>query len=296
MAVYIYVYGWWTKPYFAWPLTTIYSDGTWTTDITTGGADQQATQIAAFLLPNGYTPPAMSGGQALPAELYTQAADYVIADRPAVLRTIQFSGYTWNVKQSDTPAGPGPNYFSDAESDVWVDGDGALHLKIAWRDGRWYCTEIINTVSLGYGSYEFTLASRVDQLDANAVLGLFTWDNTAPEFHYREIDIEFSRWGIPINQNAGYVVQPYDTSGNLHRFDFALADGVSRHSFNWQANGVQFISQQGETVLQSWNYTGGDVPPPGIENARLNLWLNNGVAPANGQEIEVVVNSFQFTP
>lgn len=37
VAVYIYVAGWWTKPYWDRPLTTIQSDGSWICDITTGG-------------------------------------------------------------------------------------------------------------------------------------------------------------------------------------------------------------------------------------------------------------------
>jgi len=69
VAVYIYVSGWWTKPTFANPLTTIQSDGSWITDITTGGIDETATRIAAFLVPNGYNPPSMSGGGTLPSEL-----------------------------------------------------------------------------------------------------------------------------------------------------------------------------------------------------------------------------------
>lgn len=69
VAVYIFVGGWWTKPTFAAPLTTIQIDGSWITDITTGGVDQNATRIAAFLLSAGYDPPLMSGSNSLPAVL-----------------------------------------------------------------------------------------------------------------------------------------------------------------------------------------------------------------------------------
>jgi len=69
VAVYIYVGGWWTKPTFAQPLTAIRWDGTWECDITTGGADETATEIAAYVVPNGYDPPPCNGDAALPAEL-----------------------------------------------------------------------------------------------------------------------------------------------------------------------------------------------------------------------------------
>jgi exo-beta-1,3-glucanase (GH17 family) len=81
VAVYIYVGGWWTKPTFARPLTPIQIDGSWITDITTGGVDQNATRIAAFLLPEGYNPPRMSGGSTLPAELAETAVASVEVSR-----------------------------------------------------------------------------------------------------------------------------------------------------------------------------------------------------------------------
>jgi hypothetical protein len=52
VAVYIYVSGWWSKPYFSSDLTTIQNDGGWTCDITTGGVDQNATKIAGYLVLN----------------------------------------------------------------------------------------------------------------------------------------------------------------------------------------------------------------------------------------------------
>lgn len=71
VAIYIKVgAGWWTKPTFAQPLTFIQPDGTWSAPIVTGGSDQAATDIAAFVVPKGYTPPQLGGALALPADLY----------------------------------------------------------------------------------------------------------------------------------------------------------------------------------------------------------------------------------
>jgi exo-beta-1,3-glucanase (GH17 family) len=82
VAVYIFVGGWWTKPTFANPLTNITLDGAWTCDITTGGADQTATQIAAYLVPKDFSPPAMQGGQTLPSTLDQNAVAKVTVQRP----------------------------------------------------------------------------------------------------------------------------------------------------------------------------------------------------------------------
>jgi hypothetical protein len=83
VAVYIKVgsLGWWTKPYWSTPLTVIQSDGSWICDITTGGTDKKATEIVAFLVPNGYSPPSMSGGSTLPSELDENTLAKVITTR-----------------------------------------------------------------------------------------------------------------------------------------------------------------------------------------------------------------------
>lgn len=70
VAVYINAGGlWWTKPTAASPPTSIQFDGRWSCDITTGGNDQNATQISAYLVPIGYAPPLVLGSSTLPAEL-----------------------------------------------------------------------------------------------------------------------------------------------------------------------------------------------------------------------------------
>ena len=70
VAVYIRVNGgWWTKPSFAEPLTRLRPGGRWRCDITTGGHDEDATEIAAFVVPSAVAP-ALAGGDAeLPAAM-----------------------------------------------------------------------------------------------------------------------------------------------------------------------------------------------------------------------------------
>jgi hypothetical protein len=302
VAVYISVAsGWWTKPYWATPSTTIRPDGTWTCDVTTGGTDQLATEFASFLVPKGYAPPLMGGGQTLSEELFVNSVAHIIVHREQIFREIEFSGYVWRVKASETPAGPGPNYFSDRTQNVWVDGLGRLHLNIVQRNGRWYCSEVMTKESLGYGTYVFQIDTRVDLLDRNVVLGLFTWDDTAPEYNFREIDVEFSRWGVEGNKVGQYVVQPWSHSGNMHRFDVVLTDGAATSCFNWEASSVFFQSLYGHQTcpgssqeIASWTYGGPDVPPEGGGNARINLWLLNGYPPTDGQPVEVIIKAFEF--
>jgi hypothetical protein len=208
-------------------------------------------------------------------------------------RTIEFSGYTWQVKSSTGRVGPGPNYFSDSPDNVWVDNLDRLHLRVTASNRRWYSAEVVNSQSLGRGRYSFDVDSPVDALDPNVVLGLFTWSDD-PAHNHREIDIEFSRWGTSADPTNGqYVVQPYDHPGNLQRI---AASGASRstQSFDWQPSIVTFASSTATPSV--WTYSGTDVPQAGSEQARINLWLHRGAPPANGKTVEVVVGRFSFTP
>jgi hypothetical protein len=218
-------------------------------------------------------------------------------------RTIKFSGYEWAVKTSVTPVGPGPNFFSDSGNNVRVDDQGSLHMKITRKGDHWECAEIVSQKNFGYGEYVFTLATDPELLDKEVVLGLFTWDDH-PDYHYREIDLEFSRWEDPLNMNAQYVVQPYYSDENIHRFNVKAGGNVTTHSFNWQPGRIAFLSYSGpyavspgpQSILQSWDYTGNDIPPPGNENARINLWLVHGNPPADGKEREFIIRQFAFIP
>ncbi|MBA2390399.1 MAG: glycoside hydrolase family 16 protein [Geodermatophilaceae bacterium] len=204
-----------------------------------------------------------------------------------------FAGYTWTVKFSSSPVGPGPNVFSDSADNVWVDTAGRLHLRITCRAGLWRCGEVILDRSLGYGSYFFTLVSSVGGLDPNVVLGLFTWGHDPADEH-REIDIEFARWGAVVGPNAQYVVQPHDRVGHRHSFSWTAA-APTTHAFAWNPDEVSFRSATlaGETIA-SWTYSGPDVPSAADERARINLWLYGGASPTDGAEVEVVVSEFTF--
>ncbi|HWQ48165.1 MAG TPA: hypothetical protein VN414_04305 [Methanosarcina sp.] len=81
VAVYIYVGGWWNKPYWNSPLTKIKNNGTWSCNINTGGNDIYATRVAAFLVPAKYVPPKMAGEKSLPSKLYKNSVAYSIVKR-----------------------------------------------------------------------------------------------------------------------------------------------------------------------------------------------------------------------
>jgi hypothetical protein len=223
-------------------------------------------------------------------------------DPEEYLRHIQFAGYTWRVRQANDLEGPGPNYFSDRPDSVWVDTAGRLHLRVApAEDGRWYGAEIISPTSLGYGTYQFSVDSRLDTLDPNVALGLFTWSDDPAENH-RELDIEFARFGQPTALIGRYTLQPYTSEGNV--FLFTQPDSPeSMHSFRWDSAGIEFWSSAdasgapGRLRTSIAQHVFSAVPPSvGDERVHLNLWLDAGNAPSDGQPVEVIIRNFSFTP
>jgi hypothetical protein len=224
------------------------------------------------------------------------AGTTLAAGKPGYPDKVTWSGGTWQVKTSNAAVGPGPNIFSKAN--VSVDASGFLHLRIAKdTQGRWTTAEVIAPASLGYGTYTFTVRTRLDQLDPNVVLGLFTWSDK-PQYAHRELDFEAARWGSATDPtNAQFVVQPYDAKDHLSRF--TLSSGVRTvQQFTWRAGEVTFLSRNLDTnaTVATYVYRGADVPKPGDERVRLNLWLFGGNAPTNSQSVEIVVESFLFTP
>ncbi len=302
VAAFLHTEGWWNKPTWGHPLTPILSNGIWSCNVNTGGGDISADAYAAFLVTNTYTPPLLAGATNFPDELYAAALATVITNRAP--RQLMFAGALWTVKAADVPVGPGPNYFSANTNDVFVDDAGRLHLRVVYRDGAWRCTEVISAFVPDYGMYLMTVTGRVDLLDQNVTFGFFTWDTAAPQFHYREIDIEVSRWGQTVNSNAQFVVQPWDTPGNLYRYNMNLsADAVSTHGFIWGPAAVYYQSLHGRHAqipgpgadqIATWTYAGADVPPAGGGEFRFNLWINTGTAPANGLPAEVIIESFRY--
>jgi exo-beta-1,3-glucanase (GH17 family) len=82
IVVYIHITSWWVKPYSNRKLTPLSFDGSFIVDITTGGVDQRANEIHAFLVPRDYDPPNLLGARSLPAELFENSIADLSVRRP----------------------------------------------------------------------------------------------------------------------------------------------------------------------------------------------------------------------
>lgn len=297
VAIYIMVdSGWWTKPYFTAPLRTIGANRLWQSPINTGGCDRSAVRVRAYLVPVGYDPPRAAGSPELAPELEDNALDFDEVDRTR--RHVEFAGYEWEVKESCGCAlEPGPCRFTDDAEHLWVDADGELHLTIKYRDPYFYCTEVVLPEHLGYGQYRWDLASDVSDLDPNVVFAGFVYRY----FTNAEFDIEFSS-GLASPFNTQYVVQPWDQSGHRQRWNMPLCN-ASTHALRWCRGYVHFESDclDADSAWEGYGWIfeeGGSfrVPEPTIEHPRINAWLIRNQPPTDGQDVEIIVSDFNFTP
>ncbi len=207
-------------------------------------------------------------------------------------KLIEFSGIEWHVKKG--MRGPGPNYWSDGRESVWVDSNGKLHLKIRKYNDRWHCAEVVATKSYGYGEYLFYIDSNVSKYEPNIVAGLFTYENDE-----NEIDIEFSRWGKTEKNDGWYTIQPAPYNEvNQNSFPLNLSGTHSTHKFIWRKDKIVFESYHGhykklpshDFLINSWTYTGKNIPLSGDERLRMNLWLLKGEVQRSQHDVEFIVS------
>jgi len=219
----------------------------------------------------------------------------------AAASTISFSGYTWQVRTESGTSGPGPNYWSNSSSNVWVDANGYLHLKLR-KDastGRWLCSEVTSTTNFGYGTYLWEVEGAVDKLDKNIVLGLFNYK--AGDDGHHEVDIEFARWGNNAWPNYNYTVYPATGSGSVSQTNELVLNGTyTTHTFTRTSSAVSFLGYHGHTTAPAnaffpWTTPAGYNVSKLALPVHMNLWLFNGNAPSNGAEVEIIIHSFRFT-
>jgi hypothetical protein len=230
----------------------------------------------------------------------TSVSASAFADPP---QKIQFSGYEWTVKDSDS-MGPGPNAWNP--KNVWLDAKGQLHLKITNHDGKWECAEVSSTQRFGFGTYEFQISGPIDKLDPQIVLGLFNYptrdigvDGT------NEIDIEFARWGNAKWPNGNFTVWPpvKEAKSGSDTFNFTLKHNDSTQRFTWTQHSLEFESRTGagdkrSESIHKWLYEPEDFMsrvPQNPEPVLMNLWLFRGKPPTDLKEVEIVVKRFRFT-
>jgi len=291
VVLYVKTGDWWVQPSFHQPFTKILADSTWLNSTHLG------SHYAAVLVDPEYHPqstmdtlPDIGGGVA--AVAVAEGA----TSGPTTAANLQFGGYDWRVRNAPSSRGDTPNIYDP--SNAWIDAEGALHLRIAKQGDQWTCAEVTLTRSLGYGTYSFVVRDT-SQLEPASVFSMYTWDYSGGDQNNREMDIEISRWGDPAAVNAQCEVQPFYVPANVARFDAPA--GVLTHSFRWEPGKVIFRTLRGSVndshaeVVNEHAFTSG-VPLPASETVRIAFYVYGKIYNPAQNDIEVVVEKFEYLP
>jgi hypothetical protein len=284
---------WWIQPRVETPFTTIQTDSTWSAEIHLGD------EYAALLVDPGYHPattmdvaPAPGGSVAAVKIVKGEGSLIVLPTKP-----LHFSGYDWTSRMTSAVRGGIDNAY-DADN-AWVDSNGAMHLRITKKEGKWTCALVSLTRSLGYGTYVFTVHD-VSQLEPAAVLSVHTYDMTGGDQHYREMDTEISRWGdATAKENIRYGLVPLYIPANTSKF-FEPA-GSFTHSMLWEPGRVSFkafrgsSTRPGSSPFYEHAFKSG-VPSPGQELFVFMFYVLPSDKNPLQKDNEVVIDKFEYLP
>jgi hypothetical protein len=284
---------WWVQPWPDKPFIPIQTDSTW------GTTTHLGFEYAAMLVEPGYHPPPTmdvaptQGGSVVTVSIVKGTG----APQLAPVKALRFSGYDWEVRTISSDRGGLNNLFG--ADNAWLDASGALHLRITKKEDRWSCAELEITRSLGYGTYIFTVRDTT-QLEPAAVLSMNTFDDWGGDQHYRELDVEFGRWGdATAKNNAQFGVQPFYVPGNVA--PFILPKGAFTHSMHWESGRASFktvrgaSTQPGAPVVAEHVFTSG-VPSPGQEKFQMLFYVVASEKSPLQHDNEVVIEKFEYLP
>ncbi|MBV8827919.1 MAG: hypothetical protein JO108_01685 [Acidobacteriaceae bacterium] len=215
----------------------------------------------------------------------------------AATKPLQFSGYDWSVRTIASDRGGTNNLYSG--ENTWTDARGALHMRTTKNSGRWSCAQVVLNRGLGYGTYILVMRDA-SHLEPAAVFSMYTFDQWAGDQHYREMDVEISRWGDPTNKkNAQYGLEPFYVPGNV--FPFAIPSGTITHSMHWESARVSFKTIRGASIdttgpLISAHEFASGVPSPGQEKLHLDLYVIASDKYPLRKDSEVIVEKFEYFP
>lgn len=234
----------------------------------------------------------------LVALLFAVPLFVAFAQSAAAEKAVSLGGFEWVVKESASPVGPGPNYFSARSVS---DAGPAVVLRVVSRRAflaeRRYAAEIYTRDFFGYGTFE--LDFRMDgPLDSFLVFGFFLYNNDSPP-HFGEVDFELARWGIPDADDGQFSVQPWDAEGNSTTFRLAPGPLECTALIDWRRDRVELslVARDG-TELSRWSYAGESMPLMGGSDERarvhVNLWPFRGMEGANDGARTVEVTGFRY--
>jgi len=234
----------------------------------------------------------------------------LVAGLASPAQTISWKGHTWNVTNGGM-AGVAPG----SPSNITIDANGYLHMKIVKSGSSWTAAELFTTENLGFGTYQWQFEGAVDNFDKCVVLGLFPYGPAAGigGDGENEIDIEFSKWNGEVGaHNADFTYYPATgygdgnfTPSDYDEFTVSLGGAtLSTARTVWSSKTITGTIMTGQqpvgttaNVLHTHTYAPASNWTQKIPQVAVPLGMNfwcYGTTPASNQEI--IVRDFQFVP
>jgi hypothetical protein len=295
IVIYAHAGQWWVQPWPDRAFISINADSTWSTETHLG------FEYAALLVdPDCHPLPTMAMDEA-PTQGGPVALVAIVKGigKPQLAPTgsLKFSGYDWSVRMIASDKG-GMNNLYDPEN-AWTDARGALHMQIKKKSDKWSCAEIFLNRGLGYGTYSVTVRDT-SHLEPAAAFSMFTFDESASDQRFREMDVEVHGRGDAANDNnAQYAIQPFYIPGNLFRF--AAPSGTLTYVLRWEPGHASFKAFRGRSsgagaqLVSEHEFTYA-IPGAGQAKLRLIFFVVASDKTPMQKPSEVVVDKFEYLP
>jgi hypothetical protein len=292
VVIYAHSGPWWVQPWPDRPIIPIRTGSTWSTETHLG------YEYAALLVEPDYHPPATmdvapaQGGSVVLVSIVKGTGTPTLTPT----KPLTFSGYDWSVRTTASDRGGTNNRYSGENASV--DDSGAMHMRITRTSEGWACSEVHLNRSLGYGTYVFVVRDT-SQLEPAVVFDISTFDEFGGDQHYREMDIEVSRWGdADSKSNAQYGIEPFYVPGNISQF--IAPAGTLTHMMHWESGRATFKTFREASVgtgrpLFEHEFTSG-VPSQGRERIMIFFYAVPSNKSPLQKEAEVVVEKFEYHP
>ena len=233
----------------------------------------------------------------------------------ATAATINWKGHVWDVTGVEPIGAPSSGQISGDASNVSVDANGYLHLKITKIGNAFTGAQLFTQDNLGFGTYNFQIEGDLTNFERGVVLGIFPYGPTAGigVDGENEIDIEFSKWDNPNSgNNADFTYYPPTGYGDAnytpsfeHNFfvNFGGAT-LSTSRIEWTPTsiistimtGLQPVGTVTNVISPNDTYTPSNpttkIPQVALP-VGLNLWTY-GTQPTKA--LDIVIRDFQFVP
>ena len=225
----------------------------------------------------------------------------------AAANVLSWMGHNWDLTNSGMA-----DVIKGKPSNILVDANGYLHLRITKSGSTWTGSEMFSQDNLGFGTYQWQIqGGNVYAMDPPVVLGLFPY---GPQHNIgvdgeNELDVEFSNWNGDFKpQKVNMDFTDYPATGHKHAdgsgsfeddFQAPAAPAFTTVRIEWSStqvistvmSGLQPIATTASVIKRDvFNGTRASVPQDAIP-AGMNLWCWNA-KPTHTWEI--IVRNFQF--